>query len=424
MKRVSPTTKTAASVWTKKGQERRTDLMALRLAAQKLPHPDEGTVIGSVELPRTIGALRECGRKVLGPSALVTFDASTGKAGTRGIATCGRALVCAMCGAKIREVRRRYLLELINAAHSNDVGVYFVTLTLRHYRGMSLDTSLEVIRSAWQKLASGKAWQTRKEKYGLAMVGVIEITDNADGNGWHPHLHLCLFQSCRPVTREQGDWVQAGNDRPEKWSAEEEVEFAVWLRLRWLSVIVKAGMPAALPQHAFDWREAYGPEDARLLSDYLAKDQGAAVAAARMRAGALSAEMLRGDLKTKRRSEHATRPVFELLADAAQGDAVAWQRWWEYEAAVRGLRFWRVSHGLAAALGVLEDARTDEEIAADKDAHGVAVIEVHRRDWWNLATNGEVSRLLTLVETSGVAVALAWLLSVGARAERINDPGG
>ena len=36
----------------------------------------------------------------------------------------------------------------------------------------------------------------------------------------------------------------------------------------------KLRTPAALPQYAFDWREAYGPEDARLLSDYLAKDQG------------------------------------------------------------------------------------------------------------------------------------------------------
>jgi hypothetical protein len=398
--------------------------MALRLAAQKLPHPDEGGVIGSVELPRTIITLRECGRKVLGPTAFVTFDPATGKAGTRGIATCGRALVCAPCGAKVREARRRHLLKLISVAHAENVGVYFVTLTLRHYRRMSLDTSLEVIRSAWQQLASGKAWQSRKERYGLGMVGVIEITDNADGNGWHPHLHLCLFQSCRPVIREHGEWVQEGRDRPPKWNAEEEAGFVVWLRQRWLSVIVKAGLPAALPQHAFDWREAYGPDDARLLSAYLAKDQGAVAAAARMRAGKLSAEMLRGDLKTKRRSEHATRPVFEILADAAQGDAVAWRRWWEYEAAVRGLRFWRVSHGLAVSLGIAEDGRTDEEIAAERYLQAVPVISVHRRDWWNLATNGEVPRLLTLIETLGVTVALAWLTSNGVRAEKITDPGG
>ena len=68
---------------------------------------------------------------------------------------------------------------MIDAAQAEDVGVYFVTLTLRHYRGMTLETSLDVIRSAWQKLASGKAWQSRKEKFGLGMVGVVEITDNA-----------------------------------------------------------------------------------------------------------------------------------------------------------------------------------------------------------------------------------------------------
>ncbi len=424
MSRVSPTGAKEASAWNEKGQERRADLMALRLAAQKLPHPDEKGVKRSVELPRAITSLRECGRKVLGPKALVTYDASTGKAGTRGVATCGRALVCAMCGAKIREERRRHLLELVAAAQADGVGVYFLTLTMRHHRGMSLESSLGVIRSAWQELASGKAWQSRKEKFGLGMVGVIEITDNADGNGWHPHLHLCIFQSCPPVHRENGEWARKYDDRPEKWSAYEEAAFVAWFRQRWLAVIVKAGMPPALPQFAFDWREAYGAEDARLLSVYLSKDQGAALVAAGMRAGKLSAEMLRGDLKTKRRSEHATRPVFELLADAARGDAVAWQRWWEYESAVRGLRYWRVSHHLATSLGVAEDTRADKEIIEDKDARGIVVIRVHRRDWWRLATRGQVATLLSLIENLGVTFALKWLLSVGARAERIDDPGG
>ena len=379
--------------------------------------------MGSIELPRNVTALRGCGRSVLGPAAIVTFDFATGRAGTRGIATCGRALVCAPCGAKVREERRRHLLELIEHAHDQEVGVYFVSLTLRHYLGTDLETSLKVIRSAWQELASGKAWQTRKVKYGLGMTGVVEITDNADSNGWHPHLHLCLFQGCAPVERKDGQWVRTNSDQPTKWTVEEETAFLVWLRNRWLAIIIKAGMPAALPEYALDWREAYGPDDARLISDYFAKDQGAAVAAARMRAGKLSAEMLRGDLKTKRRSEHATRPVFELLVDGAQGDAVAWQRWWEFEKAVRGLRYWRVSHGLATSLGLAEDSRTDDEIAAEKDTYGVPVLRIHQRDWWNLATKGRVAELLTLVETSGVTAALIWLSSVGARAKRIEDPG-
>lgn len=423
MNRVSPKEKDVASEGVFSRQQRRSDLMSLRLAAQKLPHPDEQGVFGSVDLPRAITAMRECGRGVLGSKAVITYDATTGKAGTQCIATCGRALVCPTCGAKIREERRQHLLKIIEAAQVQNTGVYFVTLTLRHYRGMSLEMSLDVIRTAWQQLASGKAWQSRKEKFGLGMVGVIEITDNADGNGWHPHLHLCILQSCTRVERQNGTWARCG-ERPPKWSAHDEAEFVVWLRQRWLSIILKAGMPAALPEHALDWREAYGPADARLLSTYLAKDQGAAVAAARMRSGKLSAEMLRGDLKTKARSERATRPVFELLTDAANGDAVSWHRWWEYEAAVRGLRFWRVSHGLAASLGIDEDARTDEEIVADRDTRGIPVIKIHRRDWWNLATRGEVPALLTMVETLGTKAALLWLVSLGARAECIGDPGG
>jgi hypothetical protein len=102
-----------------------------------------------------------------------------------------------------------------------------------------------------------------------------------------------------------------------------------------------------------------------------------------------------------------------------QGDPVAWRRWWEYEASVRGLRWWRVGHGLATSLGVTEDVQTDEQIAAEKEARGVPIISVHQKDWWTFATKGEVATLLTLVERSGATVALEWLLSVGARAQRI-----
>lgn len=50
----------------------------------------------------------------------------------------------------------------------------------------------------------------------------------------------------------------------------------------------------------------------------------------------------------------------------------------------------------------------------DRDVRRVAVIKVHRHDWcgtWR--QKGDVPRLLTLVESSGVAVALAWLLLFG-----------
>jgi hypothetical protein len=70
-------------------------------------------------------------------------------------------------------------------------------------------------------------------------------------------------------------------------------------------------------------------------------------------------------------------------------------------------------------LGVTEDAKTDEQIAAEKDAHGVPIIAVHQKDWWILATKGEIAGLLNLVETSGANTALEWLLSVGARAHLV-----
>jgi len=46
---------------------------------------------------------------------------------------------------------------------------------------------------------------------------------------------------------------------------------------------------------------------------------------------------------------------------------------------VRGLRWWRVSHGLTEALGLTSDDRTDEVIAAETDAQAVSVLVVPAR---------------------------------------------
>ena len=392
-------------------RERRSERATLRRAAQKLPTPDEYAAEegDTVEVARAIERLRKCGRCAIGAVASVTLTPD-GVAGTRGVETCGRALVCAECGARIREARRGHLLDLIEAAQKQGLGVYFVTLTLRHYQGHSLAQSLGVIRNAWRMLARGRAWQDQKKGFGLSMVSAVEITTGS--RGWHPHLHLVLFQGTPEVRRTDGEWVRTGVRVP-RWTEEQAEDFRVWLGERWLSVVEGSGMPAADERYSMDWREAYSPGDAAGLADYLAKDQGTAEAAARLRAAALSAEVTRGDLKTKQRADHATVPVFSLLADAVEGDAAAWRKWSEYEETIRGLRWWRVSHGLAEALGLMSDNRTDEEIAAEVEARGVSVLIVPARDWWRLATAGRVPDLLTLVEVSGVEVARDWLWSVG-----------
>lgn len=413
------------------GEEKRRDgrckRMALRREIQKLPHPIEGGRVsrpGVMDLP--IDRLRACGRSVVGSSATVTLS-PIGRASISGVVSCGRALVCPECGAKIREERRRHLLKLIEAAQAQGYGVYFVTFTLRHYQGHSLEESLKVIREAWGKgVASGKAWQDRKKKYGLSMVSSIEITYGS--KGFHPHAHFVVIQGVPSVARTTDNWVRTFDVPYPRWSAAEEAEFRVWLRDRWLRVIERSGMPPAHEEYAMDWREAYGPSDARILSEYLGKDQGAdgaaeRLAAARKRAGALSVEALRGDLKTKKRSEHATHPVFELIAEAVvERNANSYYAWWEHEKAVRGLRWWRVSHGLATALGVFDDERTDEEIANGLDVRAVPLLSIAKRDWYKLATRGEIASLLSLVEVSGATAALQWLYSMGVEAERIERP--
>ena len=55
----------------------------------------------------------------------------------------------------------------------------------------------------------------------------------------------------------------------------------------------------------------------------------------------------------------------------------------------RGLRYYRVSHGLETALGFDEDTRTDEEIIEDRKAVGVPVIEVKAESWYKMVSAGK-----------------------------------
>ena len=365
-----------------------------------------------VEMAKGRKRLLDCSRVPIGKFACFT-QAPNRKAGTGGVATCGRALVCPVCGPKIRAQRQRELVEMLTAANAQGIGLHFLTFTLRHFNGMPLMQSLRVVRKLWRKVARGRRWQDYQKRYGLKMVSTIEITTGA--NGWHPHLHMVLFQGVPANLYESGQWVADNSGPLPRWTEAEEAEFRAWLTAEWLKVINKAGLPAALAEYALRWVEAYSQTDTEGLANYMTKDQGVAEAQ-ELHARGLSMEVLRGDLKSRARTEHATMSPFMLLPAALAGDQEARRLWWEYEEAVRGLHWLRTSPGLRQALGLTEHTATDEEIAAETDAKKVPVIVVLAASWLQLHDGGHIAALLWLLETEGVEATLKELKRLGAEA--------
>jgi hypothetical protein len=412
----------------------------LRSAAQELRYPYED-VPGRRKkngewfeayygIAPEIQRLRRCGRVAKGPFAILTIDGNN-KAGTSNVETCGRALVCAHCAKQSREERRQLLHSMIKSARSQKMGVYFATLTLRHYRRHSLEQSLSIIRDAMHQITGTQRYRKYAKLHGLGFVSVVEFTWSRK-HGFHPHLHMACFQGVSPVAKgEGGQWVQNGSN-PATWFATEEGEFVDWFRAKWLALIGESDLPNADERYAFDWRPAFGTEtDEEVngeLDEYMLKDQGAgkgldfyekvladrAETLAREREKTAvngTYELMRADLKTSETmaepSEHRTLPMFEVLgvALANGGKGPEAKAWFEYEKSARGLRYYRVSHGLEAALGFDEDTRTDEEIIEDHKAVGVPVIEVQAASWYKMVSAGKLPAVLDALERPDRSVA-------------------
>ncbi len=124
-------------------------------------------------------------------------------------------------------------------------------------------------------------------------------------------------------------------------------------------------------------------------------------------------EITRSDLKSSNPngSDRSTMPMFSVLIEACFGDLNALETWWEFEASTRGLRWWRVSHGLAEALGLGEDNRDDEDVVEEREALGVPVIGLSGKSWWWLVRFGMAAPVLTFLEETGVHDTLTWLTS-------------
>ena len=108
----------------------------------------------------------------------------------RKLERCLSVHVCPVCAARISEVRRA---ELSKAVEQSGLNVIMVTFTLAHTIRDSLQTTLDALMYAIDRIISGKFRQRFWERWNVVgTIRALEVT-YSDENGYHPHAHMLLF---------------------------------------------------------------------------------------------------------------------------------------------------------------------------------------------------------------------------------------
>jgi hypothetical protein len=316
--------------------------------------------------------------------------------------------MCPVCSAKVSERRAEDLTKGTRTWRERGGLLFLVTLTLKHsaadpllipartdyipwapgkHKKISAKGLLGDLMQASYLLRTGGWWTRFQGRYGLlkghgGTVRSLEVTDGA--HGWHPHLHVLFF-------------VAPGAD---------VAAFSSELRDRWLAVTAKVGRYAS-PTWGVDVRSA-NEEIAAYLAKF-GKEQFWTVAR----------ELAKSSSKNAYGSGRSMNELLEAFVVA--GDRRAGARWREYARAFKGRNQHVYSPGLRGLLGLVEQEKTDEQLAAEavEDAVVLAVLTVEQ---WRVVLGNDARGELCDVASSGdPALVRSFLVGLGVELGGISD---
>jgi len=105
---------------------------------------------------------------------------------------CCESMSCPFCAVAASERNRHELSVALAQAKDMDLYPFMVTMTLSHRAGDALVGLLDALKTAYDRVFSGRWYQELKDEWGI--VCKIRTTEVTVGkNGWHPHLHILFF---------------------------------------------------------------------------------------------------------------------------------------------------------------------------------------------------------------------------------------
>lgn len=358
---------------------------------------NQGKLRGYVRKVSKIPRVRKCGhttRRREGVGLVVDLKAPSSKriAGFRGLYSCASIWACPRCSAVIgiersEEVRqaikqwvtkgarigRRKKTPLIGplpfeAGYDVDSGeelsepvrplvwgreytdhppgkVVMLTLTMRHKNGDDLDFLWRSISQAWERLTRSNSTIKRNV---AAYIRAAELTHGK--NGWHVHLHICLFVD--------SDWV----NRIEKHRQS--------IFKSWFDVLDKMELEADPKAQKLDYDpDQSATEIANKLSAYITKEAST---------WDLAQELTGATIKKASGENLTPRQMLAVLHAHDEGKQVGYTkaqinllraRYAEYEMASHGKRQLTWSAGAKRAFAVAEITDQDvAEVALEDDA--------------------------------------------------------
>lgn len=300
-----------------------------------------------------------------------------------GLIVCGSVWMCPVCAAKISEKRR---VELASAISKWPGSIFLATFTLQHTREDRLSGLRDDLRAAYRRLKSGKAWITFEKRFGLVgSVAGFECTVST-ANGWHPHLHVLFFSKFKP---DEIDIQQAEKTLQERFKAILEKKG------RYVSAVY--GVRVEKPVEA-------ATEGDSALKKYVSK-------------WGLEDELTKSPVK-KARDEGGIPHYspFQLLELYGQGIQWAGSLFQEYAAAMKGSKQLVWSKGLRAALGLVQEEKTDDELAQEVTEIGDQLMAALSWSQWKIVlANDARAELLNIADSGDVHQVNAFLSLLGIR---------
>lgn len=291
-----------------------------------------------------------------------------------GLQTCGSVWACPCCSARISEVRREEMGQLLSWARGRGYHVRMVTLTCRHGRHDDLSDLLLRLKGrtkndekgikgylgAKQRLSTDRRWRDHVQPHVVGSVTATEVTGGGR-HGWHPHMHMILI-------------------------LDQDIDLTP-MRDAWHGSLRAVGLDGT--------GQGWDVRDADHMGEYLAK-WGAAE------------EIALSGKKRGRRGGGRT-PAQLLAASSDEGDDHAGMLWAEYAVTFHGRRQLVWTRGLKKAVGIKD--RKDKDIARDErqeEQTETGRAHLTHETWQRVAARGADYRadLLDRAEEAGAEVAV------------------
>jgi len=269
-----------------------------------------------------------------------------------GLMTCSSIWHCAVCAARISEVRRADLSRAVNAWNG---GVMMVTYTASHKISTPLTEILNTVTDGVRAFKSGSKFQKMSEVYGwVGSVKSLEVTYGK--NGWHPHCHELVFLNS-PLGLKALDML--------------EVE----LKQHWINVLGRKGYVAStqnglvVSDDKFDldrYVAKFGHEPRMSKDEWKNK-------------WTLAHEVTKAVVK---KSKEGGRTPQQLLCDYICGDFEAGEAWREYALTFKGRKQLTWSPGMRHLLHLAiekSDAEIAEEMPEDTEIYAKFTLDQWRQ---------------------------------------------